>query len=123
MGPLRYVGLGRVDTISHARCKPRNHNFDHPVLLSHLYLQKDNEESKDEEEREDDDEDEEAYFTDEYDEYESSDEDVAESEVDEVSKDIQYFMPSSLQLYATFGSMMLSRRVNFFDPTVVRLIR
>jgi len=32
-------------------------------------------------------------------------------------------MPSSVQLYVTFGCMMMSNRIDFFNPTFVRLVR
>ena len=34
-----------------------------------------------------------------------------------------YFMSPAIQLYTTFGAMMLSRRVDLFSPVVVRILR
>lgn len=40
-----------------------------------------------------------------------------------ISIDEPYFMPPSTQLYATVACMILSRRLDFFHPPIVKLIR
>jgi hypothetical protein len=64
---------------------------------------------------------------DDYDEYDSSDEekDAPLGEVNEMNEPYlePYFMSPSVQLYATFGCMILSNKIDMFSPFVVRLIR
>ena len=58
------------------------------------------------------------------DEYESEELDEYDTQnMDRVDIDEPYFLPPSTQLYATFACMILSRRLNFFDPIVVRVVR
>lgn len=57
-------------------------------------------------------------------EYELEDFDEYDTDnMDKLDIDEPYFLPPSTQLYATFACMLLSRRLNFFDPSVVRVIR
>lgn len=65
--------------------------------------------------------------SDEYDEYDSSDyesETPLSEEIEPNSEYLEpYLIPPSLQLYATFGCMILSKKVDMFSPFVVKLIR
>lgn len=58
------------------------------------------------------------------DEYDSEELDEYDAHsMDRGDIDEPYFLPPSTQLYATFACMILSRRLNFFDPVVVRVVR
>lgn len=62
----------------------------------------------------------------EYDEYDLSDEegDASVSEVKGMDDYLEpYFMSPSVQLYATFGCMILGKKIDMFSPLVVKLIR
>ncbi len=52
-----------------------------------------------------------------------SDVDYLPSSMEIADIDEPYFMPPSLQLFATFACMMLCRRFDLFHPSVVKLIR
>jgi hypothetical protein len=55
--------------------------------------------------------------------YDSSEDETLAQDNAGLQMDIQYFMPSSAQLYITVGCMMMSSRIDFFNPTFVRLVR
>jgi len=63
------------------------------------------------------------YDVDDGDAYDSSDGDTLEEEFSVSQMDNQYFMPSSVNLVVTLGCMMLSSRIDFFNPTFVRIVR
>lgn len=58
-----------------------------------------------------------------YEQYDSLDDDALEEERPGLGLDRQYFLPPSMQLYTTFGCMMISNRIDFFNPRFVRLVR
>ena len=65
---------------------------------------------------------------DEYDQYDSSDyeSDAPCSELNERANEPYlepYFMSPSVQLYTTFGCMILGQKFDMFSPFVVKLIR
>lgn len=62
-------------------------------------------------------------YGDPYEQYDSIDDDALEEESSGLCLDRQYFMPPSMQLYTTFGCMMISNRIDFFNPRFVRLVR
>ena len=66
-----------------------------------------------------------AGYDEEYDESEEEfdDDDSTHNNTDSADIDEPYFLPPSMQLYTTFACMLLSRRIDFFDPTVVRVVR
>jgi hypothetical protein len=45
------------------------------------------------------------------------------AEAAEGDYDEPYVISPSMQLYTTFGAMMISRRVDLFSPLLVRIIR
>jgi hypothetical protein len=64
---------------------------------------------------------------DEYDEYDSSDEesDAPIGDVNEGNESClePFFMSPSIQLYTTFGCMILGNKIDMFSPFVVKIIR
>jgi len=98
----------------------------------------------------DDDDEADGIDSDEYDEYDEYDEEEVDGEADDEEGSVDehdsgeggsegtgeykvaegeaeyqepYFMSPAIQLYTTFGAMMLSRRVDLFSPVVVRILR
>merc|ERR1712028_114026 len=67
-------------------------------------------------------------YTDEDDEEEEEDDEIADILMKKSSKKETnfvdpYFISPSLQIYTTFGTILLSRKIDMFSPKVVRLIR
>ena len=67
-------------------------------------------------------------YTDEDDEEEEEDDEIADilmkkSSEKETNFVDPYFISPSLQIYTTFGTILLSRKIDMFSPKVVRLIR
>lgn len=62
-------------------------------------------------------------YGDPYEAYDSSGDETLGQDNAGLHMDSQYFMPSSVQLYITVGCMMMSSRIDFFNPTFVRLVR
>jgi hypothetical protein len=80
---------------------------------------KEEEEAIDEEEVEEDEYDEEDYEQADEEEAQSSNVQTTENQV----YDEPYFLSPMAQMYTTFGGMMLARKVDMFNPTIVRLLR
>jgi len=63
----------------------------------------------------------------EYDDYDSSADDSHSSRDEEsdvmLMYDEPYSLPPSIQLYVTFGCMVLSNKIDLFSPSIVRLVR
>lgn len=61
-------------------------------------------------------------YDDEYDEEEGEEEtSVTVADKGEIVE--PYFVPPQLQLYVMFGSIMMSRKLDLFNPVVVKVIR
>lgn len=69
------------------------------------------------------------YDADEYDdEYDEESEEEEEEEASVTVADLgeivePYFVPAQFQLYVMFGSMMITRKLDMFNPVVVKVIR
>ncbi|CAJ1952414.1 unnamed protein product [Cylindrotheca closterium] len=81
------------------------------------------EEEEEEDEAEEDEYDAEEY-DDEYDEEEEEEEEQASVTVADLGDIVEpYFVPAQLQLYVMLGSMMITRKIDMFNPVVVKVIR
>lgn len=86
-------------------------------MISFIHTQYDTEDEEAESDVEYEDE---AYDDDEYDE----EEDTQVSGTSDKGEYVDpYFVSPQIQLYAVFGSMMLTKRIDMFNPFVVKLIR
>lgn len=88
--------------------------------------------SDDEDETDDVSSDDEDYYDEETDEEEEEEESVLASQLKKKSSDKTkssesfvepYFVSPSLQMYTTFGTILLSRKIDMFNPKVVGLVR
>lgn len=85
------------------------------------YDEEEEEESEDEDEEVEEEEDSDTEVSEEEEDIEFSVEDVDDGTVSEYDEPLM--ASPMLNLYATMGVMILSRRINLFDPFVVRLAR
>ena len=96
------------------------------IFLSHskkgfsVLLEQDEEEVEEDDEEDDDEEEHEEEFYGEYEDHQEDSVNTIERSEDYVEP---YFMPPQVQMFATIGAILLSQRVDLFNPTVVRVIR
>ncbi|KAL3943577.1 MAG: hypothetical protein SGBAC_002358 [Bacillariaceae sp.] len=86
-------------------------------------IESDMEEEEEEDEVEEDEYDADEY-DDEYDEESEEEEEEASVTVADLGEIVEpYYVPAQLQLYVMFGSMMITRKLDMFNPGVVKVIR